>query len=66
VRAGGVGGSEENEQMKQLKKALVVSKFQGMSHSDMVVEVDDLVANMGDLLLEPPPEFVQKGNGASS
>ena len=57
---------EENEQMNQLKKALIVRKFQGMSHSDKVLEMDELVANMGDLSMEPPPEFVQKGNEASS
>ena len=43
---------EENELIKQLKKALTVSKFQ----SDKVLEEDELVAGMGELSLEPPPE----------
>ena len=56
---------EENELIKQLKKALMMSKFQDASHSDKVLEVDKLVASIGDLSLEPRPEFIQKGNGAS-
>ncbi|XP_020244998.1 uncharacterized protein LOC109823018 isoform X2 [Asparagus officinalis] len=43
---------EENELIKQLKKALRESKFQ----DDKILEVDELIANMGDLSIEPPSQ----------
>ena len=42
---------KENELFKQLKKALMVSNFQGSLQSDKVPEADELVAGMGGLSL---------------